>query len=265
MGADGAGRVLCSAEGAGLVCSTTSHTPLLDKALARSVVSFKTDRNHCRALRLKKSVMTGARLHDEEATQGGFRGRWIMLTTTYREGCDASAGDISALLNSARMYVTRATNSRHGYAHMRFRYVWVLELTKRLVPHYHVLVWLPKFMRLPYADKRGWWTHGSTETAPARHPVGYLAKYASKFTPECADALPRGFRTHGVGGLNKESKRQLRWWKAPLEARTVLGACADIRKALGGYVDRITGLYWPSPWRVLVGNNGQITVWRFAA
>lgn len=98
---------------------------------------------------------------------------------------------------------------------------------------------------------------------PARHAVGYLAKYASKFTPECAEAMPHGFRSHGVGGLGDEARRELRWWKSPKEAREVLGLLADIRKIVGGYMDKLTGAFWPSPWRVIVGNNGQLTVWRF--
>ena len=34
-------------------------------------------------------------------------------------------------------------------------YVWVLELTKRGRPHYHVLFWLPKGVSMPKADKQG--------------------------------------------------------------------------------------------------------------
>ena len=59
-------------------------------------------------------------------------------------------------------------------------YVWVLELTKRGRPHYHVLFWLPRGISMPKADKQGWWRHGMTNTVPARSPVGYLCKYTSK-------------------------------------------------------------------------------------
>lgn len=89
-----------------------------------------------------------------------------------------------------------------------------------------------------------------TQIEKARNCVGYLAKYASKFTSLVAAAFPKGFRTHGVGGLGDESKRELRWWKAPREARDALGVAADIRKTKGGYFDRLTGEMWPSPWKV---------------
>lgn len=140
--------------------------------------------------------------------------------------------------------------------------MWALELTKRLRPHYHLLVWLPKGVTLPKPDKRGWWPHGMTRIEWARNAVGYLAKYASKFNPETAFALPKGMRTHGVGGLNDESARELRWWRSPTAAREALGALADIRKVLGGYADKRTGLFWPSPWRVFVDNLGRVFVYQ---
>jgi hypothetical protein len=75
-----------------------------------------------------------------------------------------------------------------------------------------------------------------------------MAKYASKFCSEAARYLLCGFRTHAVGGLNKESQRELRWWKSPLDAREALGLFADIRKVFGGYADKLTGEIWPSFW-----------------
>lgn len=138
-----------------------------------------------------------------------------------------------------------------------------MELTKRLRPHYHLLFWLPRGIKLPKPDESGWWKHGSTRIEWAKHAVGYMAKYASKFVPEAAVHLPRGFRTHAVGGLNEESRREMRWWKSPLEAREHLGESADIRKVLGGYADKLTGLFWPSPWRVLIQPDGRLIAWRF--
>ncbi len=75
-----------------------------------------------------------------------------------------------------------------------------------------------------------------------------MAKYASKFCSEAACYLFRGFRTHAVGGLNKESQRELRWWKSPLDAREALGSFADICKVLGGYADKFIGEIWPFFW-----------------
>lgn len=74
--------------------------------------------------------------------------------------------------------------------------------------------------------------------------------------------FPKGFRTHAVGGLNEESKRELRWWRSPLEARECLGELADIRKIVGGYFDKITGAFWPSPWKVIVNPDGRVIAWK---
>jgi hypothetical protein len=110
-------------------------------------------------------------------------------------------------------------------------------------------------------DQKGWWPHGSTQIEKARNCVGYLAKYASKFTAITAGAFPKGFRTSGVGGLNDESRRELRWWKASKEAREFLGVDADIRKCKGGWFDKLTGVMWPSPWRVTF-IFGRVIAWK---
>lgn len=248
-------RAGASAAGAslGLVPSSTSDT--------RRVV-IELDPNRIRAQRLKKSVITSARLHDEEAKKGSQRGAWYMLTTTYADGSSSGPRDVSELLKRLRGHFNRLVRLKYRSHRPVFRYLWVGELTKRLVPHYHILIWIPRGIFLPKADTRGWWPHGMTQIVKARNAVGYLAKYASKFCPATADAYPKGFRTHGCGGLNPESKRELRWWKAPTEAREALGPLADIRKALGGYVDKLTGEFWPSPWRVIF-DKGRTIAWRF--
>ncbi len=82
----------------------------------------------------------------------------------------------------------------------------------------------------------------------ARHAVGYMAKYASKFCFEAACYLPRGFCMHAVGGLNKESQREFCWWKLLLDVCEVLGLFADICKVFGGYADKLIGEIWPFFW-----------------
>lgn len=238
----------------GLVSSKTSLTP--------SVVRIEIDRNATRAKRLRKSVITGARLHDQEARAGGFRTRAAMLTTTYRDDVDQCPKDVARLLDHVRGHFNRASRAKYGKNHPRFRYLWVMELTKRLRPHYHLLFWLPKGIRLPKPDDRGWWPHGSTRIEWAKYAVGYMAKYATKFCALTAAHMPKGFRTHAVGGLNKESQRELRWWKAPLDAREVFGVFADIRKVIGGYIDKHTGEFWLSPWRVIFQSDGRLIAWR---
>lgn len=224
-------------------------------------LSIEIDPLMAKAQRLKKSTITAARLHDEEARATGFRGAWYMLTTTYRDGCNAGPRHISDLLGAMRRYFNRTRARSKRLVGQVFRYLWVGELTQRGIPHYHILVWIPRGMFFGKVDQKGWWPHGSTQIQKARNAVGYMAKYASKFTSVIAGAFPKGFRTHGCGGLNTESKRELRWWKAPVTAREVLGPDADIRKALGGWFDKLTGEYWPSPWRVTI-LGGRVFAWK---
>ena len=229
----------------GLVNIKTSDTQQVSARL-----TIELDPLLMRANRLKHSVITSARLHDQEAKAGAFRGAWYFLTLTYREGSDSSPRDVSELLKRMRGHFNRTRAGRSRWDRESFRYVWVGELTQRLRPHYHIMLWVPKGMYFGKVDQRGWWPHGSTQIEKARNCVGYLAKYASKFTPLTAGAFPKGFRTHGMGGLNAESKRELRWWKASKEAREHLGTDADIRKCKGGWFNRLTGEFWPSPWKV---------------
>jgi hypothetical protein len=235
----------------GLVPSTTSVAPLSHPANARFI---EIDRCHIRAQRMRKSILTGARLLVEEGTHGGFRGRWAMLTATYRNDVEWQAKHVATLRQRVHEWI-----KRRG---AKARYVWCLELTKAGRPHYHFLIWLPRGLTIPKPDKQGWWPWGSTRIEWARRAVGYVAKYASKATPEAMAALPRGARTHGVGGLMAEGARQLRWWKAPTFSRDALGALADIRKIVGGYTDRITGEFLASPWHIHLGARGRIFAWR---
>ncbi len=224
-------------------------------------VAIEIDPLQARAQRLRKSVITSARLHEQETQKGSRRGAWYMLTLTYRDGSSASPRDVSELFRAMRRFFNRLVSRARRFAGEVFRYLWVGELTQRGRPHYHVLIWVPRGIWFGRPDEKGWWPHGSTKMERARNAVGYLAKYASKFTSVIAGAFPKGFRTHGCGGLNEESKRELRWWKASVEAREFLGVDADIRKAKGGWFDKLTGEYWPSPWRVtLLG--GRPIAWK---
>lgn len=240
----------------GLVPSSTSDTRSF-----QGRVSLEIDPLESRARRLRKSVITGARLHDQEAKQGSRRGAWYFLTLTYRDGSNSSPRDVSELLKRMRGHFNRTIARASRWHGESFRYVWVGELTLRLRPHYHLMIWVPKGIYFGKVDQRGWWPHGSTQIEKARNCVGYLAKYASKFTSVVAGAFPKGFRTHGVGGLNEESRRELRWWKAPKEARDLLGGDADIRKIKGGWFDRLTGAMWSSPWKVTFA-FGRTIAWK---
>ncbi len=203
------------------------------------------NRDASRLKNMRKSVITSARLFSEQTTSSGFRFKPAMLTLTYAPGVDWKKNHISALLKSIREYLRRK-----GFA---FLYVWVLELTKQGIPHYHVVLWLPKGVTLPKPDKRGWWPHGITRIEWARNAVGYLAKYASKGTDMLA--LPKVARMHGNGGLSQDRRSELSWWKLPQWVREHF-AIADraIRCPGGGWISRLSGEHLESLY-VFVGHS----------
>lgn len=209
----------------GLVHSQTSDTPReirVDQALAR-------------LRRMRKSVITTARLH-QEATP---RARAAMVTLTYREGAPWQPRHVSEFLKRARQWAARRGHALRG--------VWVMETTKRGKPHYHVLLWLPRGLSLPKPDKQGWWPHGMTRIEYVRKAVGYAAKYASKG----ADALPKGARCHGGFGLEEAARLHLRWWKLPEWLREQVTTASGLRRLPGvGWVDADTGETFRSPWEV---------------
>jgi len=245
MGADGASASVASA---GLVTSETSQKFAQRHQHGRrfrhkSIISPEMQRR-ARLHRTKKTVVTGARLAVEEAQRGGFRGRWAMLTLTYRDDVRWKAKQLAVLTDHLRQYAKRC-----GFV---ARYVWALELTKRGRPHYHLLVWLPRGRTLPKPDKQGWWAHGMTKVEWARNAVGYLAKYASKGIEDSQWCLiPKGARMCGNGGISVEGRTELRWWKLPLWAREHWTEIADVIRSQGGFVNRGTGEYLASPYRVI--------------
>jgi hypothetical protein len=127
-------------------------------------------------------------------------------------------------------------------------YVWVLELTKRGRPHYHVLFWLPRGISMPKADKQGWWRHGMTNTVPARSPVGYLCKYTSKGIDfDSWGKLPRGGRLYGNGGFTPSMRITRVWRLAPSWVRELIDEMDGVRKVGCYWVNRASGMGIRSP------------------
>lgn len=170
-----------------------------------------------------------------------------MITTTYRPDVEWEPKQITRLVKVARHYV-----EKRGFV---FRYVWVLEMTKRSRPHYHLAIKLPYGLKLPKPDQAGWWQHGWTNIETVRHVVGYLAKYMSKV--DSFDHYPKGARITGFGGLPEEAKRERRWWVSPSYVREEFGESANpFRAEGGGWINRETGEIMPSRYG-LVGRSGR--------
>ncbi len=222
----------------GLVSSQTSGTPEgwveIDPFLTR-------------LRRLRRAVLTAARMHEFELMHQRFKP--AMLTLTYREVGGWQRRHISDLLQRIRVWLRT-----RGH---RLRYVWVAELQQRGALHYHVLLWLPRGLSLPKPDKQGWWTHGSTRIEWARKPAGYLAKYSSKLDSKVGIGFPAGARLHGRGGLGELGRSVASWFNLPQWAREVCDlADRAVRRKGVGLVTRQTGVCLPSPWRVSRNHAG---------
>lgn len=202
------------------------------------------DSREARLRRMRRSVLTTARLMTEQLQGGGFRWKAAMVTTTYRDDVEWEPRHISRMLAALQAYAMRAFGRRLPYE-------WVGELTKRGRLHYHLIVWLPKGRCLPKPDKRGWWPHGSTRIEWVRSAIGYVSKYASK--GDAGFGFPKGARISGWGGLEVALRQVRSWWMLPSWLRGVCTHDEGFRRAPGGgWYSPATGEHIASPF-VLVG------------
>lgn len=188
---------------------------------------------------MRRSVLNASRALVR--ARRGFRDRWLMVTLTYAESAQWDSKQLSDFFMRVRKWF-----SRHG---LKAAYVWVLELTRRGRPHYHVLIRLPVSVRIPRPDDVGWWPHGSTRTEQARGAVGYIAKYASK-GGELA-SFPKGARLHGCAGLTPEGRIYVQFWNLPVWCRERLETVTRVKRVTGGFVVTETGYFLPSPFQVV--------------
>lgn len=225
---------------AGLVSVPTTHTGLSAglsganvkadaSALRRSLNAFELDRAGRRHSGLRMAVGFAARAHD--VCKPGRHRAW-MVTLTY-------AGDNS---DWRPEHLTRAMTAFRNWCKRQglpCRYVWVAELQKRGVIHYHIAAWLPRGVRMPKWDVQGWWHQGMTNTLRAQHATAYLMSYLKKGDLEARGALPKGARNYGVGGLNHSLRRARRWLRLP--------AFVQANSSIHDHWKRATGGGWISP------------------
>ena len=232
--------------------STPVHSELVPKSELRDtgLVSILTsDTNYSLTLpcaeylrlkRLQKSVRISAEVVQEKLQNSFTRYKAAMVTLTYRPDVDWSPRQVSNYLKCVREWARRKGIFIH--------YVWVLELTKKGRPHYHVLFWLPKGVSMPKADKRGWWKHGMTKSEWARSPVGYLCKYTSKGLDfDSWGKLPRGGRLYGHGGYSPSMRITRAWRLAPAWVRELIDEMDGVRKVGCYWVNRASGMAIRSP------------------
>ena len=167
---------------------------------------------------------------------------WKMVTLTYAPGSDWAAKHVSTFLDLLTKWAKR---KRLG----AFSYVWVLELTEKAVPHYHVLVRVPMGTMVPRADEMGWWKHGMSRTEHARNAVGYIAKYASKGCD--VEHLPKGARITGNAGLDADGRLYVQFWNLPVWCREQLESMERTKRISGGFVVLSSGEFLPTPYECI--------------
>jgi hypothetical protein len=219
-----------------------------------------------RLSKMRRRTITRSRLQTEEVAQTGVPSFVDLVTFTYAPGHRWHPKHIAECINSYRQQA-----ARDG---VEFRYEWVAELQLKRMRrrgesaaeclHYHAIIWQPEGYRFPHPDTRGWWTHGSTNAEPARNPVGYLAKYASKGTE--GERLPRGARISGGGGLSVTGRKLASWWLRPRYVRDAFPDFLDkvqrlVGAAGGGWMNYGTGeVVKPAPfdWRCSTWNSVEL-------
>jgi hypothetical protein len=236
------------------------HTQQVARESGLTLENTAEARTHRRAQRCGHRTITRARLLDQAVRKGGRRGRWLMVTFTYRDGTAWSPEHMAEFWHRCRQWYRRQG--------VPLRYTWTMELTARGRPHYHALVWVPRHLMLPTPDKRGWWRCGMTRTEVARNAVGYLAKYASKGTGGYCNAqgvehrFPRHARISGGTKLTGDQAAEWQYWTAPRWARELVEPLTALRRVSGGYLDPGSGEVLLSPWR-FVGLSADGKILRF--
>lgn len=227
---------LACGEAAGLVSLSTSCR---EEYFSENTIEI--DREKARLTRMRKSVGISAKaLHH----LGAKKQNVFMLTLTYRgTNRDWKPHHISRFMDALRKWHYSRTGNK------KVRYVWVAELQKRGVIHYHCVVWLDAGLTPPKPDQpwrnRGvWmapmWSHGMSNRVKAFAPVAYLMKYASKGNSK--GKFPHGARISGVGGLDEAGRGVRRWvlWPAYVQANSDIWGDWK-RKEGGGYFSPSTG------------------------
>jgi hypothetical protein len=211
---------------------------------------FFVDARAMKVKRARYATLTAARLHKLE------RPTWsaTFIGFTYRPGCNYGPRDISNMVGCLREWC-----DKHA---IECRYLWVAEMQKRGVIHYHMIVFHPKALQFPKPDKQGWWPHGSTSRSTGiRYAVAYMAKYMSKGDAAC---FPKGARTYGCGGLDGTAKLEMRWWKLPTWVREQVEPTDRAKRVLGGFLKQDSGEILLSPWEVFF-KGGLVFVQRKGA
>lgn len=177
----------------------------------------------------------------------------VLVTLTYKgDNEDWDSKDISKLVDNYR----KDWKQRLGRDPAHFRYVWVAELQKRGVIHYHLVLWCPRGKSLMKPDQ-GWWTKGASNIVGVRKGVvGYLSKYLSKGSSGVDSEgskvyFPKGCRIFGMGGLSLAERSKIAYKKLPRYVRGLFEYGEKVLKVVGGYKQGVCEIVSPYTFKVL--------------
>jgi hypothetical protein len=222
----------------GLVSVPTTHTGSLPRELVEAnrkaatrelqsaVGAFEIDKAAKRYSGLRRAVGFAARAHAVSEKGSRTDQAWMVTLTFAGDNSDWKPEQLTRAMNAYRNWCVR-----QGFSS---RYVWVAELQKRGVIHYHIAAWLPRGIRMPKWDACGWWHEGMTNTLKAKHATAYLMAYLKKGDLDARGSLPKGARNYGVGGLDHSLRRARRWLTLPAFVQGNSSIWDDWRRVKGG-------------------------------
>ena len=191
-----------------------------------------------RVKRLKSNVWMAGHLHGIPRAGHRCQKPWF-VTLTYERVGQWRPNHIADAMDAYRRWCKRRN--------LPCQYLFVAELQQRGAVHYHLLVWLPQGVRMPMWDKstrsscrdvKPFWSHGMTNTQPAKAGVGYLMKYLSKLGE--LTVFPDGLRLYGMGGLTPEGRQIRQWQNLPQWVKNTYGV-GDIARSGASFVVQATG------------------------
>lgn len=169
----------------------------------------KVDPVRSRVYKLRRKIFAWADVMKLQEDKMGVS--YVFQGMTYRPGEAYSPHDITEYICGVKKAV--GNDGILGYA-------WVGEMQVRGVPQYHVLWAIRPDVYLPYPDKSGLWSHGSSSVSKRGNlkvRSYYICKYLSKL--ETKIGFPKGFRIFGVyvrkGLLGEYSEWRLRMTNYP--------------------------------------------------
>lgn len=234
------------AAASGLVGQVTSVRKTELRCPSLNVASELRSLNRTRRVRrMRRVVIASADAARKSAERGGHRLQCVMVTLTYASESVWASRDVSGYVRRVREWLR--------YRRIPARYQWVIELTKKGRPHYHLLWWVPRGTRLPKPDQSGQWTLGSSRIELAFRPVGYLVKYATKGTD---GELPPGSRLFGTGAPELDVRLATHraglpmWLSASTDPNS---RCSRVARV--GWVEKDSGAIHESPYELRFGRD----------